>query len=399
MSFPRRGLGLAALIWLTTAVLGAGPAAQEESEDLTPGREQYIVCFRPELNWQEREEVVRQAGGRLVRRLDLIDALAASFPASDAQKALRKLLGMPGVVRVDEDGILWAIEGPARVVDIPLPTLDTFLGMGTASQEVPWGVRRVRAPGAWGRTRGQGVKVAIVDTGIDPNHAELRVAGGVDIFNLKKESWKDDHGHGTHVAGIVAALDNDHGVVGVAPGAELYAVKVLNRWGWGTFSTLIKGLEWCVRNGIEVANMSLGGNAGNESLKQAVQKAHGAGLTMVAAAGNSEKVEYPAVYEEVLALSASNEKDGIAGFSSRGPEVDFIAPGTGVRSTWKGGGYKKASGTSMSSPHAAGLAALAVALGAAGPEGVRAALRKAAEPLPKLTPKEQGAGMINAEKL
>ncbi|MEQ1919562.1 MAG: S8 family serine peptidase, partial [Elusimicrobiota bacterium] len=158
--------------------------------------------------------------------------------------------------------------------------------------------------------------------------------------------------------------------------------------------------EWAAKKGIKVANMSLGADEGSEALKRAITAASKAGLTIVAAAGNSGgPVGFPARYPEAIAVAASDIKDGVADFSSRGPEVDFIAPGVDVKSVKMEGGWEELSGTSMATPHVAGLAALAVARGASTPAAVRAMLKRAATPLPGLAATLQGMGMIDAGKL
>ena len=199
----------------------------------------------------------------------------------------------------------------------------------------------------------------------------------------------------------MAALDNEAGVAGVAPQVYLYAVKVLDANGAGSFSDIIKGIEWCVHYDVQVINLSLTSLRGNESLRQAVQVAYKAGITVVAAAGNTGgAVTFPAAYPETLAISASNSQDQMAGWSNRGPEIDFISPGVSVPSTFLGGGYRTASGTSMAAPHVTGLVALKLFQnGSLGPEGIRQVLEAAAEPLPGLSKEEQGAGLVNAAKL
>jgi subtilisin family serine protease len=225
-------------------------------------------------------------------------------------------------------------------------------------QETPWGVSRV-----WGTTQpaesGAGVKVAVVDTGIDLKHADLKVAGNV-TFVRKTKSGDDDHGHGTHVAGSVAALDNTQGVVGVAPGASLYAVKVLDRNGSGYLSDVVAGIDWCRNNGMHVVNMSLGASSSVSSLKTACDAAEDAGLLLVAAAGNSgpDSTSYPAAYASVVAVGATDSNDGLAWFSNTGSYLEISAPGVSVLSTARGGSYTTMSGTSMASPHVAGLAAV-----------------------------------------
>lgn len=284
------------------------------------------------------------------------------------------------------------------------------MGSAIAAQrkEETWGINRVHAPAAWPITEGKGVKVAIIDTGIDTAHPDL--SGGVDggysaITKTENPAdYQDDNGHGTHVAGTVAGKRDGKGVVGVAPKARLYAVKVLDADGSGNLSDVIDGIVWAAKNKMDIANMSLGAPVDSEAMHRAVRFARGSGVVIVAAAGNSgEAVGFPGAYEETIAVAASDFTDKLAGFSSRGPEVDFIAPGVDVLSAKMGGGFASYSGTSMAAPHVAGLAALAVSqgyVGLSGPDGVFAQLKKAASPLAGgLTAEQQGGGMIDAGKL
>ena len=253
------------------------------------------------------------------------------------------------------------------------------------------------------------VDVAVIDTGIDLDHPDLNVhrAGAK---NCSSGSSADDgNGHGTHVAGTIGALDNAIGVVGVAPGARLWPVRVLNNRGSGSTSSVICGIDFVTANAssIEVANMSLGGggaddgncgNTNNDAEHRAICRSVAAGVTYVVAAGNSSadsSKHIPAAYDEVMTVSAladfngkpgggaaatcrSDVDDTFADFSNYGADVDLIAPGVCIRSTWKGGGYNTISGTSMASPHVAGGAALHKATNpGASPSQVKAALQTA----------------------
>jgi len=210
------------------------------------------------------------------------------------------------------------------------------------------------------------------------------MAGGYNAISPSRNA-DDDNGHGTHVAGIIAALDNTVGVLGVAPQASLLAVKVLNRRGSGYLSDIIEGIQWSVNNGADVINMSLGTTSNVQSFHDAITAAYNAGVVVVAAAGNSgsrdNTVEYPAKYPEVIAVSATGTNNVIASFSSRGTEVELAAPGMNVPSTYMGGGLKTLSGTSMASPHVAGVAALIIASGVNGVENVRDRLHQTADDL------------------
>ena len=359
---------------------------------------------------------VKWLGGTVGRGFTLIDAVVADLPDHVKDASIYSVEGVRNVA--DDSYIRWIEAAPASMQAAPLPSLGSALSAvrsgeewapavpvaraeAAASGEIPWGVGRLNAPAAWDYTTGQGVKVAVIDTGIDYTHPDLapNYKGGYN-FVANSDDPRDDQGHGTHVAGTIAAVKDGNGVAGVAPGASLYAVKVLDKNGSGQYSWIISGIEWAVEHRMDVINMSLGGGQGNEALQQVMEKAGEAGVTVVCAAGNdSGPVNYPAKYPQAIAVSASDSSDKIASFSSRGPEIAVIAPGVNIYSTKKGGGYTTLSGTSMASPHVAGLAALAIGAGAHGPDAVRKALTGAAAKLPGLTSDQQGAGLVDAFKL
>ena len=213
------------------------------------------------------------------------------------------------------------------------------------AETVPAGVGQIQAPAAWPSSQGEGVRVAVLDTGIDRTHPDLvaNYRGGVS-FVPGATTPMDDHGHGTHCAGTIAAPINGVGVVGVAPSAYLYAVKVLNSAGSGSFSQIISGIDWAIQNRMHIVSMSLGGGAAPAALETICNTAWSRGLLLVAAAGNSgtpvppatSTVGFPAKYKNVIAVSAINSANSLASFSSRGPEVDVCAPGVNVLSTTRG---------------------------------------------------------------
>jgi subtilisin len=277
--------------------------------------------------------------------------------------ALRK---DPNVASVEEDGLMYALP-----VGYDTGNLLFENQPAVQAETVPVGINQIKAPLAWDATRGKGVKVAVLDTGIDYNHPDLapNYKGGVSF--VPDETTPMDHNrHGTHCAGIIAAALNGLGVVGVAPAAYLYAVKVMSRSGSGNWSWLIAGLDWCTKNGIHVASMSLGGTAPS-AVQTMCDLAFSRGVLLVAAAGNSGgPVEHPARYRSVIAVSAVDAANQLASFSCRGPEVELCAPGVDVLSTVPGGGYARLSGTSMACPHVAGAAALAWSTHRFAPAGV-----------------------------
>lgn len=260
----------------------------------------------------------------------------------------------PNVESVEEDGVMFALGGDtARLLVEGQPVVQ--------AETVPSGIAQIKAPAAWDTTRGKGIKVAVLDTGIDAGHPDLAANVKVGVsFVAGESSTMDFNRHGTHCAGTIAAALNGQGVVGVAPAAYLYPVKVLAANGSGAWSNLISGLDWCIGNGIHIASMSLGASSAPTAVKTMCDLAWSRGVLLVAAAGNSAgPVEHPARYPSVIAVSAIDSANTLASFSCRGPEVELCAPGVSVLSTIPGGGYATLSGTSMACPHAAGVAALA----------------------------------------
>jgi len=387
-------------------------------------RRTHIVTFKPEMSAAERRRLVQAMGATVVRELEFIDALVVAMDAVQPQ-VVDTLSMHPSVEGVEENSYRRWIESAfaplapealpsvadmlsaARQAKLPVPSVGKPVPAPTPEGELkkgelPWGIARVKAPEAWKATMGAGVKVGVIDTGVDCTHPDLapNCAGGINVVDPSKDP-ADDNGHGTHVSGTIAGAKDGKGVAGVAPKAKIYAIKVLDSDGGGTVEDIIKGINWATANGMQVINMSLGGPGHSAAMQKAVKKAYAAGITIVAAAGNDPNtpVGEPASYKESIAVSASTFDDKLAFFSTTGPEVAFIAPGHEIYSDAPGGGLAKHSGTSMATPHVAGLAALAISMGASGPKAVREALTRIAVPLKGVTGPQQGAGMPEADKL
>jgi subtilisin family serine protease len=327
---------------------------QSQAQNDNMGR--YIVTIQRPIG-----NAVRGAGGRVIHEYSIIPAISIEIPES----AIQGLSRNPNVIRIEPDAEAWALPStnktPPGLAKKPSPPPPP----PPSGQQLPWGVNRIDAELAWNAGyKGANVKVAVIDTGIDLDHPDLNPISGYDFVNDDPVA-DDDNGHGTHVAGIIAALNNEIGVVGVAPDASLYAVKVLDSTGSGYYSDIIAGIEWCVINQIAVVNMSLGGTYNSPDLEAACNLASKAGVLLVASAGNSgnrsgrgDNINYPAKYDCVIAVAATDSSDNRASFSSTGLALDIAAPGVSIYSTYKGGVYATMSGTSMAAPHVTGTLAL-----------------------------------------
>lgn len=354
-----------------SSVVSIQPASAERKKP----PERYIVGVEP-----GRAGMARREADDVYRELDFGDigqAVSGRFP----QQALNALRNNPNVRYIEPEAEVKAL----------------------GDQSVPWGVDRTNADVVIDDddVDASGSKIAVIDTGIDPDHETLRVAGGQNFTGKSENDWTDRDGHGTSVAGIATALDNNVGVVGVAPEAKLYAVKVLDDDGTGSSTDVAAGIEWAVNQGIDVGNLSLGIGVDSDTIKDAVKYAAKEGTALVAAAGNNgpdeDTVLYPAAYEECIAVSATTEDDSIADLSSRGEEVDIAAPGERIYSTQLDNQYTTQSGTSMAAPHVAGAAAYLMATGKDHTE-VKTELTDTAVDL-GLEETEQGCGLLNVEAL
>lgn len=221
-----------------------------------------------------------------------------------------------------------------------------------------WNLSRIGAPSAWRHATGEGVSVAVIDTGIDYTHPDLSARFGELLginITAPGEPPFDDNGHGTHVAGTVAGSET-----GVAPGATLYAVKVLDAGGSGSEADVIAGLEWALGQGAAIANLSLGSSGASRAFEDICRRAFEEGMLVCAAAGNEgHGPSYPASFgESVIAVAAVDRMDEHAYFSNIYRTNDISAPGVGIYSCVPGG-YDRLSGTSMATPHVSGALALA----------------------------------------
>ncbi|QGY42635.1 S8 family serine peptidase [Maribellus comscasis] len=352
------------------------PVLEElELKSANTSKKSYIVVLNDvELNdelsklkgYEKKQNAVQSAGSKILKRAGVLDAeiehvygtAVKGFSVKIPPGQLKKLQGDPSVSYVEEDKVI-SLVLPKAKPDKPGKPGGGNDGGGSTPQETPWGITRVN-----GGISVTGKTAWIIDSGIDQDHPDLNVDTGRSAsFLTGKESNNpdDQNGHGTHVAGTVAAIDNDFGVVGVAAGAKVVSVRVLDRRGSGTTSGVVDGVDYVAANASsgDVANMSLGG--GISSTLDAAVLAASSSCSFVLAAGNESedadnhspaRVNGPNIYT----VSAMWEGDRFATeFSNFGPAVDYAAPGVYILSTYKNGGYDELHGTSMASPHVAGI--------------------------------------------
>lgn len=312
-----------------------------------------LIKFKT-VDTKANTDIIISLGGSIIHTYNSANAAAISIP----KNKIEALRNNPNVALVEEDHTAHALGFPA----------------GVSAQYNPWGVIKIKAPDVHKlENKGEGIRGAIIDTGIDYNHPVLQGNAYVGGYNFIKntDNPMDDYGHGTHVAGIAAARDIGNGLVGVAPAMELYALKVLDNNGSGSYSNIAAAIQWCIDKGdVRVINMSLGGSSFSQVLKDVCDAAYSAGIVVCASAGNAgqgtDTIGYPAKYDSVIAIGATDQNDNRASFSSTGPKLELAAPGVSIPSCVPSGtcslcdqsGYKLLSGTSMSCPHVFGTVAL-----------------------------------------
>ncbi|MFC4602003.1 alpha/beta fold hydrolase, partial [Cohnella hongkongensis] len=322
-----------------------------EHSDENNERIEYIISYKENLPYNEALE----------GRGDLQSSIAYTPSQSyitlfltEEEKQL--LLSDPLVEYVEPNATVSLLQE-----GVPTKNGDSYTYRNLSGETTSWGVPAIGGDIAHqAGIKGQGVKVAILDTGISP-HTDLHISGGISVIDSVYSNF-DDNGHGTHVAGIIGAKINNTGVVGIAPETELYSVKVLDQFGNGKYSNVIAGIDWAIENQMDIISMSFGGHQPSQILHQAIQRATDAGIIVVASAGNEGTGEntmlYPALFPEVLSVGAVNKNFERSVFSSTGEELDLVAPGNAILSTTQDGDYGLSSGTSVSAPFVAGAAAL-----------------------------------------
>jgi thermitase len=355
------------ILWTRNQVSAKGP------DDFLPA--EILVKFKQGVPPAEAADVHRRLGGKVRQTIPGIDVqvVAVTRGVGEAVSAYAR----EGLVAFVEPNFIasalvddtyfdnqWGLDNTGQET---CNTVGSICTTGTPDADID-------APGAWEITTGSsGVKIAILDSGIDQDHPDLddKVVGRV---NFTTSGTVDDlYGHGTHVAGIAAAeTNNEQGVAGVGYNSSLLSVKVLGDDGYGAYSWIASGIVWAADNGGKVINMSLGGAQRSSTLEDAVNYAWNEGAVIVAAAGNDGNPSrtYPGYYTNCIAVAATDNNDAKASFSSYGRWVDVAAPGENVYSTFpnhafylqdvygRSNNYDFGSGTSMSTPHVAGIAAL-----------------------------------------
>lgn len=238
---------------------------------------------------------------------------------------------------------------------------EDILTLAELNQKAGWSITAFNLPQVWKHCAGEGVLVAVVDSGCDLSHKDLiqnLVTGKNFVGNGPPE---DDNQHGTHVTGIICAEDNDIGIVGVAPKAKVMPIKVLDKHGTGSYEQVAEGIRWAVDHGADMICMSLGAPAPIQQVRKAIQYAHKKNIPVFCAAGNSgftKDVFFPASYPETIAIGSISENFDRSKFSCTGKNLDFMAPGEKILSTVPKNWYAILSGTSMATPWVVGIAAL-----------------------------------------
>jgi thermitase len=382
---------------------GRSAGDQSESEEFVAG--EVLVKFKPGTRGQAQAEAHRQAAGRVKQNIPGVEVKVIGVAAGTERTNLARYQRNPNVEFAELNGIYEAIETIEDTTNSGDESTSEKTDGGATSQQSPdattnatkptdsyyakqWQYPKIKAPDAWDLTKGSNsVPIAILDTGISQSHPDLanKVTQSKGFTSKGEADTDDKNGHGSHVAGSAAAA-TDNGTMGVAGtcwNCPLWNYKVLGDNGSGSYSAIASGVTRAADNGAKVISMSLGGEFDSQTVHDAVNYAYGFqddGITpyryldkndneqvsphratVVAAAGNDGKknaTHYPSNYKNVISVAATNKKDTRANYSNYGKQVDVAAPGSSIYSTYKGSGHKTLSGTSMATPHVAGVAGL-----------------------------------------
>ncbi|WP_261381298.1 S8 family peptidase [Paenibacillus cremeus] len=335
-----------------------------EALDDSDGTERrHIIHFN---NPHDYAVIARQVGQhrRSLPRLHQVQPLHSIRAITCSLRSADQLAGAPFIQSIEADTRIQMHTGGKSASLLPFG--ESKSGKRAPSRIlIPWGIKHIRAPQAWNKSKGDRIRIGVIDTGVDYNHPDLRycLSRGINILNRQMLPL-DDNGHGTHIAGTIAAYTRQKGVMGVAPQAVIHPVKAFDHQGGAYVSDIISGIDWCVLNNVNIINMSFGMKTYSKALEAAVLSAYRAGIVVVASSGNEGKqaeVDYPARLKQVIAVGATTRKGYIAPFSNVGKQIDIYAPGEKIYSTWLRGKYNELSGTSMATSHVSGVIALMLA--------------------------------------
>ena len=364
-------LGTLPLWFLSQKALGATEDPVDEDSSGAPYvAGELLVVYEPGTRDLTTQSLPGEVQGRVREEIPQLDTQEISFPdvKQEATEEQREKLLERKRAELEQDPAVQSVSLNYVYKAAFTPNDPLF-----ANQ---YALAKIRAPQAWGKTRGANVDIAVVDTGISTTHPDLqsKIAAQRNFVGLTESPLaEDDNGHGTFVSGVAAAVTNNGtGVAGACPRCRLLVARVLGDNG-GTSTDVAEGINWAADNGAEVINLSLGAvGVDDPVVKQAVTGAADKGIVLVAAAGNEDtnQPSYPAAYPSVISVAATDRNDRRAGFSNFGPTIDVAAPGVGIVSTdipgpagFDASGYAKANGTSFSSPYVAGVAGLLAAQG------------------------------------
>jgi serine protease len=393
------------LKWITIVglMLGCGTAQIGESvaasgAALVPGQDyvanEILVKFKPGISKEIREQVRRRLGA-----LSQDDAYGSHYQAIKFKEGT-----------VEEMVDLYLRHAVVEYAE-PNYIYRAYFTPDDPGFSVQWHLTQINVERAWDMSTGQGVTVAVLDSGVNPAGFDGfggRLVSGYSAVNPSNRDFtKDNNGHGTHVAGTIAQQTNNAaGVAGIAFNASIMPVKVLNKMGWGTNRQISDGIRWAADHGADIINLSLGGYFDSRTMKDAVDYAYNRGVVLVAASGNEGAIEvaYPAAYENCIAVGAVGYDEVVADYSNRGLALDIVAPGGDVTEDLNEDGFADGvlqetfrfsfagralgwwypfwQGTSMASPHVAGVAALIIAVNPGyTPDDVRDAIVNTAKDL------------------